>query len=332
MKLSKEIKIGIVVVVGLSLFIYGFNFLKGSNLFSHQKTVYAIYDNVEGLLESNNVQLNGLKVGQVNKIALLPNDRLGRILVVMKLQDNFNIPKDTRARIFSADLIGSKAISLEFGKSQTYVNSGDTLASELEENLRAAVDKRIAPLQKKAEGLISSIDSVMIVVQQVLNKDARKNLSKSFGSIERAITSFEKTALRLDTLVITQQYKLSAIFSRIESITTNLANSNEKVTKILNNFESLSDSLAKSKLKSTIDNASTALADVTKILDKINNGQGTLGMLVNNDSLYKKLDKSATDLDLLMLDLQDNPRRYVHFSLFGGKDKSKSKPKDKVKK
>ncbi|MBI2271374.1 MAG: MCE family protein [Bacteroidetes bacterium] len=325
MTLSKEVKTGIVVVVGLSLFIYGFNFLKGSNLFKNQKTIYAVYTNVDGLLESNNVQLSGLKVGLVKSIKLMPNDRQGRILVTMSVEDNVNIPSDSRARIVSSDLLGTKSIRFELGTSSSLVKSGDTLVSEREDDLRAAVDKRIAPLQKKAEGLIASIDSVMIVVQEVLNKDARHNLTKSFESIKRAIATFEKTALRLDTLVYSQQHKLSVIFSKMESITSNLANNNDKITKVLANFESISDSLAKSKIKTTINNANEALSDVSKILAKINRGEGSMGLLVNNDSLYKKLDKSANELDLLMLDLRTNPKRYVHFSVFGRKDKSKKK-------
>lgn len=325
MTLSKEVKTGIVVVVGLSLFIYGFNFLKGSNLFKNQKTIYAVYTNVDGLLESNNVQLSGLKVGLVKSINLMPDDRQGRILVTMSVEDNVNIPSDSRARIVSSDLLGTKSIRFELGTSSSLVKSGDTLVSEREDDLRAAVDKRIAPLQKKAEGLIASIDSVMIVVQEVLNKDARQNLSKSFESIKRAIATFEKTALRLDTLVYSQQYKLSSIFSKMESISSNLANNNDKITKVLTNFESISDSLAKSRIKTTINNANEALSDVSKILAKINRGEGSMGLLVNNDSLYKKLDKSANELDLLMLDLRTNPKRYVHFSLFGRKDKTKKK-------
>ncbi|MCC6691250.1 MAG: MCE family protein [Bacteroidia bacterium] len=327
MKLSKEIKIGAVVVVGIAMFVYGFNFLKGTNLFQHRKTLYAVYTNVDGLLESNNIQLSGLKIGLVKSIQLIPDDKLGRILVTMSVDDKVKISTDSRARIISSDLLGSKSVRIELGNSDTFVKSGDTLAADREDDLRVAVDKRIAPLQKKAEGLIASIDSVMEVVQQVLNKDARENLIKSFESIKRALTTFERTSLRLDTLVAGQQYKIASIFSKIESISGNLANNNDKITKILSNFESISDSLSKAKIRSTIDNANNALSDASKIIEKINRGEGTMGLLVNNDSLYRKLDKSANELDLLMIDLRENPRRYVHFSLFGRKDKSKPKSK-----
>ena len=317
LKISKEVKIGLIVLVGLVLFIYGFNFLKGSNLFQKEKTAYAVYSNVDGLLESAIVQLSGMKVGVVKDISLLPNDRAGRILVTMSIENNIRIPVDSRARIVSFDLLGSKAVRLELGPADSYLKSGDTLKSEIEDDLKTTVDKRIAPLQKKAEGLISSIDSVMVVVQQVLNRQARENLVKSFESIKRSIQTFEKTTYRLDTLVATQQHKLSNIFSKVESITNNLANNNDKVTHILTNFESISDSLAKSKIRSTVNNANEALTNVNVILEKINTGKGTVGMLINNDSLYRKLNNSAQDLDLLLKDLKEHPKRYVHFSVFG---------------
>ena len=317
LKITKEIRIGAVVLASIGLFIYGFNFLKGSNIFHKEKVVYAVYGNVDGLLESAIVQLNGMKIGVVKEIELLKNDRAGRILVTMSVENGVKIPTDSKARIVSFDLLGSKAVALQLGQELQYLNSGDTIRSEIEDDLKTPVDKRIAPLQKKAEGLISSIDSVMVVVQQVLNKQARENLIKSFESIKVSIQTFERTSSRLDTLVASQQHKLSDIFSKVESITSNLASNNDKVTKVLENFESISDSLAKSKIRSTINHANDALANVGTILDKINSGKGTVGQLINNDSLYRKLNNSAQDLDLLLKDLREHPKRYVHFSVFG---------------
>ena len=305
------------MLASIGLFIYGFNFLKGSNIFHKEKVVYAVYGNVDGLLESAIVQLNGMKIGVVKEIELLKNDRAGRILVTMSVENGVKIPTDSKARIVSFDLLGSKAVALQLGQELQYLNSGDTIRSEIEDDLKTTVDKRIAPLQKKAEGLISSIDSVMVVVQQVLNKQARENLIKSFESIKVSIQTFERTSSRLDTLVASQQHKLSDIFSKVESITSNLASNNDKVTKVLENFESISDSLAKSKIRSTINHANDALANVGTILDKINSGKGTVGQLINNDSLYRKLNNSAQDLDLLLKDLREHPKRYVHFSVFG---------------
>jgi phospholipid/cholesterol/gamma-HCH transport system substrate-binding protein len=325
-KITKEAKAGILIVVAIALFVYGYNFLKGSDIFSSKKKYFAVYNNVDGLLVSNPIQINGYKVGQVKATKLL-NDGTGRILVEFAVDKTLDIPKNVIARIYSFDLLGSKAIKLEFTPSKELTQDGDTLRTDKEDDLKTSVDKRLGPLQKKAEGLISNIDSVMVVINHILNRSAGDNLEKSFESIRRSLETFERTSIRLDTLVKSQQYRISNIFGKIESISTNLAHNNDKITKVLTNFESISDSLAKSNLKSTVNNANKALADAAVIMTKIKKGEGSMGMLINNDSLYRKLDKSAEDLDKLLVDMKENPSRYVHFSVFGKKDKSKNKTK-----
>lgn len=326
MKLTREAKAGILIIVAIALFVYGYNFLKGSDIFSGKKKYYTIYKNVDGLLVSNPVQINGFKVGTVKSTRML-NDGTGRILVEISMDKTIDIPKNVVARIYSFDLLGSKAIKLDFTPSKELTKSGDTLHTDIEDDLKTSVDKRLGPLQKKAEGLISNIDSMMVVVNHILNRSAGENLEKSFESIRRSLETFERTSIRLDTLVKSQQYRISNIFGKIESISTNLAHNNDKITKVLHNFESISDSLAKSNLKSTVNNANKALADAAIIMTKIKKGEGSMGMLINNDSLYKKLDKSAEDLDKLLIDMKENPSRYVHFSVFGKKDKSKKTTK-----
>jgi phospholipid/cholesterol/gamma-HCH transport system substrate-binding protein len=321
LKVSKEVKVGILVTVAIGLFIYGFNLLKGKNLFSSERKFYAVYQNIQGLVEANPVQVNGFKVGQVRKIQFMP-DNSGRIIVTMVVDnDEIKIPKGSVARITS-DLLGSSSIQLNLGSGNLYANNGDTLMSDIEEDLKAAVDKRIAPLQRKVEGLISSIDSVVIIVQAILNEDARDNLTQSFEGVKNAILSLERTSMRLDTLMASEKHKLSNIFSKIESISSNIANNNDKITNVINNFSSISDSLAKANFKQTIDNANNAISNTTTILEKINSGQGSMGMLLNNDSLYKALEKSSADLDKLIIDLRVNPERYMHFSIFGRKDRN----------
>lgn len=323
MKLSKEVKTGIIVTIAIGFFIYGFNFLKGKNLFSRHRTMHAVYTDIAGLVEANPVQVNGFKIGQVSKIKFYP-DNSGRILVSFMIkEEDFNIPKNSVAKVISSDLLGSKAIQLDMGNSTVYAEDGDTLISATEDDLKSAVNKQIEPLKKKAESLISSIDSVMIVVQTILDKDARENLSKSFESIKNAIATFEKVAIKVDGMVDSERYKLSVIMSKIESITSNFANNNDKLTAIMTNFSSISDSLAKSNIKQTIENANSALTQASGIMTKINKGEGTMGMLINNDSLYRKLDASSAALDKLLNDVRINPGRYIHISVFGKKDKSK---------
>lgn len=327
MKFSKEAKVGIVVVAAIGLFIYGFNFLGGKNLFNKNNYLYAKYEKVEGLLEANPLLLNGFKVGQVNKIQLLqkPSGDFD-ILVTFLLSEDINIPKDSKAKIYSSDLLGSKAVNLILGMSNEYLQSGDTIKPDYEDDLKTAVDKRIAPLQKKAENLISSIDSVMQVVTQVLNANVRQSLILTFESLKQTITSLKSTAGNLDTLMGTQKTRIAQILEKANSLVSNLEKNNDKISNIIANFSSISDSLAKANIKGTIENANLALGQANTILNQINSGQGSIGKLLKSDSIYNNLELASKDLDRLLKDLRINPERYVHLSVFGRRDRNK--PKD----
>ncbi len=327
MKITKEFKVGLVMVIAIALFVYGFNFLKGSNFFNKQTRLYALYERVDGLIEANPLLLNGFKIGQVQDIKLV-SDGSGsnnyRVLVTFLLNEEVNIPKGSLAKVISSDILGSKAVQIELSDQKEMIVSGDTLMASSEDDLKTTVDKRIAPLQKKAESLISSIDSVMQVVQQVLNKNVRENLIQSFESIKNAIISLEHTTIKVDTLISQEQYTIANIVTKVNSIITNIEKNNEKINLVIQNFHNISDSLARANIKQTIDNTNMALTQANLILNQINNGQGTLGKLVKNDSLYNNLNKSAAALDKLLVDLEMNPKRYVHFSVFGRSGKPKT--------
>jgi phospholipid/cholesterol/gamma-HCH transport system substrate-binding protein len=319
-KISKELKTGIVVVFAVGLFIYGFNFLKGRDIFSSTFDLYAVYDHVEGLTSNNSVTLNGFKIGTVREVSIDP--KTGKLVVhFVVTNDDARITKQSRAEIYSDGLLGSKALRLVVDANGKTVLDGDTLVGAVEGSLKDEVNAQILPLKGKIEGLVSSIDSVVTVLQVILNKDAREDLEHSFQSISNALSTFERTALRLDTLVASEKVKFADILTKVQSITTNLANNNESLTKAINNFENISDSLAKSNLKSTIDNANLTLSRTAEIMDKINRGEGTLGMLVNDKKLYTDLTKTNTDLDALIVDIKTYPGRYL--SIFHRKDRPK---------
>jgi phospholipid/cholesterol/gamma-HCH transport system substrate-binding protein len=325
MKYAKEIKVAVVVVISIALLIYGLNYLKGVDVLERHRQYYAVYDQIEGLLPDNAVQINGFKVGKVNKIIFHP-DNSGRIVVGFVVSGNaLQIPKNSVARISSLDLLGSKAISIELGNSVVNAEPGDTLLPAIQASLQAEVNKQVQPLKEKAEALISSIDSVMIVVQTVFNKNARENLTKSFESIQRAIETFERTSLRLDTLMTEEKQRINDIMRNIDFITKNIRNSNDQLTNIINNISVFSDSLVKADIVSTIEHTDRAMTEFSGIIERINKGEGTAGMLVKNDSLYRNLERSAGALDNLLRDMEKNPKRYVHFSIFGRKDKKEDK-------
>ena len=341
MKIKKEIKVGLLIVIASGLLFWGLNFLKGNNPFSPKINYYALYSNVEGLNISSKVTLNGYKIGKVENISFSP-ESYGKVLVEISLTQDIKIPDSTVAQIYSLDLMGTKAIQLNFSNHDTYYSVGDTLYSETEQDLKEQVSAQMLPLKLKAEDLMLSIEDAMKVVREIFNKTNINSIENSLYNLNRTFKTLNHTSSELDSLLSNNRERLASIFTNVESITANLKNNNDQITLILSNLSDVSDSLAKSKLLSTINNANKAMESVYNIMAKIERGEGTMGMLINNDSLYNNLNKSSQDLDKLLVDLRENPKRYLHYSLFdfgktivvdeSGYDPKKEKKKKKKKK
>ncbi len=312
----KEFKIGVLVFMTLAIFFWGLNYLKNSNVFTKHRTFYAIYDQVNGLTSSAPIFIKGFKVGTVKDVYFM-SDGSNRIIVKMQLSNDIPVPIASIAKIYSSDLMGSKAVEIILGKSPNFAKDEDTLSNQLQASLAEEVSIQMLPIKRKAESLLTSIDSVLIMVQYVFNENTRMNLSKSFENIKIAIDNLKNTTFNIDTLVSTQRNRLSHIIGDVESIASNIEKNNEKITTILSNFSIISDSLAKSNIKQTIENANKVISNVSNVFDKINNGKGTLGLLVNNDTLYNQINNAAANLDKLLIDIKSNPSRYIKISVFG---------------
>ncbi len=315
MKLSKEIKVGLLVTGALVALIWGMNYLKGLDLFTSDNKYYALYNRVEGLVPSSDVVLNGVKVGLVQKIEFL-EDRSGRILVTLIVQRKVIIGNGTIASINSSDLLGGKVVDLILDTTSPPAEDGDTLKSDIQTTL----SDQMLPVKDKAENLIESLDSLAVALHELLNHNNQNNLNAGFNSLSKTLKNLEQASESLDKMLTTDG-KLKKMIDNIESISANIKNNNESLSLALKNIASISDSLAKSNLSSTINNANLTLKETSQIMEKINKGEGTMGMLINNDSLYNALERSASDLDKLLIDLKQNPKRYVHISVFGKKAK-----------
>ena len=320
MALRKEVKTGIIVVVALSMLIFGLNFLKGINLFTHTKIIYAVYTDVEGVVPSNPIVVNGFHVGQIKKIAIEPNSS-GRIVVTMQITNtDVKIPKNSVAKIFSSDFLGSKAIELDLGTSADLIQDGDTLPSSVEESIKETVDKQVLPLKKKVESLISSLDTTIGIIDGIFNKDTRDNLTQSIKSIRVSLGHIENTTVSVDQLMGSEKTHIASILEKVDEVSTTLAKNSKNLSKIIGNFANISDTIAKANIKRTMQNADSALYYTAQIMGRINKGQGTLGMLAKDTALYMRLSRSSDDLDKLLQDFKAHPKRYVHFSVFGKKD------------
>ncbi len=324
MKISREVRVGFFVVLVVAAFVWVYGFLKGRNILSTVAEYNVIYDKVNGLTESNPVLVNGFKVGQVSHVGFT-DDHSGRLLVKIWMEEDFKIPKNSVAQIYSADLMGSKAIRLLLSNSQEYQHTGDTLKSDLEGSLQEQVSIEMLPLKHKAENLLLSIDSVMAVIQTTFNEDFRENFAVSFQKIRSIIASLNRSVLTLDTLITNEDGSISQILEDTETLTANLKDHNKDIGNTLANLSALSDSLASSDIKGTIASLSQTLNQMNQLLAGINQGQGTLGQLATNDSLYNNLEGLTRELELLLADLKANPKRYVQFSLI---DFTLDKPKE----
>ena len=321
-KITREFKIGLAFLVTLAAFYWGVNFLKGVDIFSTSRKIYAVYPKINGLMRSNPVTINGLNVGSVSKITFT-NDTSKFLVVEMSITHNVPISKNSVAQIYSADLLGSKAVEIILGNSKDFVKNGDTLHSGSKASLEDEVSRQVLPLKMKAEALMGSFDTLLTVFNQVMNEETRDNLIKSFASIRNTIKHLEVTTSSIDTIVTNQKGRMSEIITNIESITHNIKSNNLQITNAINNVSKMTDTLAAANLSKTISTTQRALQNFEQITDKINKGKGSLGMLVNNDSLYNQLEGSSRNLNLLLQDLKAHPKKYVHISVFGKKDKSK---------
>jgi len=318
MKIRYEVKIGLLAIFTIAVFVWGYNFMKGKNILNSAKIYTVIYDRVNGLEESNAILISGYKVGLVNKIRFAP-DQSGKLVVSLLIEEDFDIPKNSIARIYSSDLMGTRSINLILGDSEEISESGDTLIAEVEGTLQEQVSIEMLPLKNKAENLMLSIDSVLAVIQSTFNENFRDNFSASFEHIRETIKNLNRSTYALDTLLTNEDSRFSNFLANIESISGNLKENNEELTQLFQNMAAISDSLAKSQIRSTIDNLDRTLANMDITFTRINNGEGTLGLLLADDSLYLNLENATRSLDALLKDLKENPKRYVQVSVFGGK-------------
>ena len=308
--MNKELKIGFFALISIVALVFGVNYLKGINILNDNRDYYAVYKNIGGLQVGSPVLVNGYNVGMVSDIELLL-EKNQNLLVTISLDKVFEMPINTVCKIVNQDLMGTKGVALVIGDSEDFLNIGDTLVSGVEGSLQDEVNAQILPLKNKAEELIGSMDSVMMIVTAVLNKDTRENLRNSLQSLDKTFELMSVTMIKVDSMVDLNDERIAKVISNLASITSNLESSNGEIKTILTNFSSISDSLAKSEIATTLKNFS-------EITTKISNGEGSIGLLLKDDKIYTNFEKSTRELAALLEDMKKHPSRYVNFSIIGG--------------
>lgn len=324
MKLSNEFKVGVLAVCALFILIVGVNYLKGNEIFARNITLYAEYPNVDGLAPSNAVTLFGLQVGQVDKLILIDYNK-NKILVKFHIKHGIELPKNSVARIMSSGLLGGKELLLAQGAGTEFVQNDDTLRGELELSLTASINSVVSPVKAKIEKLITSIDTIVVSLNQVFDNNTKSNLRSSVSSVKQSLENIKATTETLNTFTKNETARLHSIVTNIESIANNIKNNNAAITKIMNNLSDFSDSLKASNIKSTMLQVNSSITEINSVLAKVEKGEGSLGMLLHDENLYKNLKNASGSLDALIIDMKAHPSRYVHFSVFGKKDKGEKK-------
>lgn len=306
------------VIGGIVLLYFGINYLKGLNVLQGRNLYYAVYGDVSGINDASPVLYNGMKVGQVIGTEMLP-DGSGRIAVSFQIHEkHLKLPKDTKAEIFSSDFF-TRSIRIIQGTSAELAAKGDTLNGGAQLSLTETVNQQIDPLKRKAEGMLANVDSILTSLQKVLNVDARKDIDASFSSLRGTLDNVRNTTQRLDALLAAETTTIHATLENLNKVSGTLANNSDELGRIFSNMDSLSASLADGRLDKIMANVTATSDQLKATLAGLEEGKGTMGKLMKDDSLYVNLNQASHQLDLLLEDLRANPNRY--FSVFGKKDR-----------
>lgn len=306
--MKTEIKIGIVGFGILLLLFFGIKFLKGIDVFQKETTYYVFYDNVSGMYEGNYIYLNGMKVGYVKDLEAM-GERAEKFLVTVAVDSKIKITDDSKMVFFSADILGSKAMKIELGNSNRILENKDTIMGGVELGMLDKLGSSIAPMAQ-------NLDSILFATKNILNQQTQNNLQHTFANLEATSERLSSISGQFDNLMKNEKEKIGKIISNTESITSNLKNNNDELNNIISKIGQITDTVAQAQLGSTILQTTQTLEKLNNVLGVIEKGKGNIGLLINDEGLYKSLDESAKKLDALIEDIKANPKKYINVSVF----------------
>jgi len=315
--MSRELKTGFIAVVIVALFVWGFNFLKGENIFAKNQRVYFVeYDNIQGLKKSSSVTINGLHVGTVVNIEFNKDpEKKGKLVVEILIENDFEFSKMSIAKIYSASLMGGQSLAIIPSYEGELALSGSYLAGEVESDIFSTVGEKLNPLQAKLESVIVSADSLLLGLNQTLTIESRKSLNRSIKGLEFTIGDIRKT--------------LGSVNQLLDSSKVGIKNTFDNTRVITENFMKLSDTLLNANIGLTIRKTQKSLDYINDLMAGIERGEGSFGKFVKDDTMYNNLTNMSKEMEELIREMKLNPKRFVHFSLFGKKAVSYDAKKNK---
>lgn len=313
MKISNEVKVGILTIVAISFAVIGYNFLKGKDLFNKQKKIYALFTDLGSLDKSNAVKIKGLSVGNVFNFKEKDKD-VTAIIVEIHLTRDINIPKNSVAYIASGLISGSEII-IEKGNSKEFLHDGEFIETREDLGLLGSVQSQISPALKSVKSTLDTLKVVLSNVNKIFDTQTK-------GNIQDVIFNLQQASSSLNTILNSNAGPLASSLNNFNSISTNLKNNNDSITAIISNAKKITNKLSALELQPTIDNLENTITELKNTIGKINSTDGTLGLLINDKELYRKLNTTISSAEILLDDLRVHPKRYLSISVFGKKDKS----------
>lgn len=305
MKVTREVKTAVLVIGSILVFIWGYSFLKGTDLFNSYKTYYVIYDDVEGLSPSAPVTLNGLIVGQVTGISFTDNVT-GKLRIEMQVKTDFPISKTSHATLYEPGLLGGKQIAIIPDMSnRTLAEDGDQLTAGLKPGMLSVVGEKLSPLQTKVESTVVTADSLLTSLNKVFDVKTQENLRLAIEDLSKTMQQFTQASASLNGMISGNKSKIDGALTNLNHTTENLA--------------AITDSIEAANLGQAVKNLEKSLANVDKLINDVESGKGTLGKLMKDEAMYNNLTDASNELKELLADFKNNPKRYVHFSVFGKK-------------
>jgi len=320
MKISNEAKVGTLTAIAITLLILGFNFLKGRSIFKTGYFLYAKYPDAKGLMISNPVYINGYQVGSVFDIEN-EDDNLKNIIVAIKLKSSYNIPVNSVASI-KENPLGAPSIRIRLGNDTKFLQSGDSLITASSAGLLGEIGNKLSPIGDQLKVTLVSLDSTLRNISSIFNPNTKHNLQEVIVNINKTTASLAVSSVAIQQMLDKQSGAIAQTMNNVNSFTKNLADNNEKITKTVGNVEAATDKLAKSDLNGTVSQLKASIEKLNNILGKLNSTDGSIGLLMNDKTLYNNLTNTVRSANILMDDLRTHPKRYVNISVFGRKDRT----------
>lgn len=311
MKFSKELKAGLIALLAIVGFVVLFQFMKGRSLFTTDNIFYAKYDNVEGLAPSSPVSINGLKVGQVDKI-IPQTTKDGKIHFVVKItvDDNFEFSKNSNLEIFEPGLMSGKEMRVNLAYGGATAKDGDTLQGAFKLGTLSSLSSQVGPVKDQLQVVLHRVDSLMTNANQIVNAQNREEIKALLANLNKTVGALQTTASSVNSLVGNNDPKLQKVLDD-----ASLTMQSGKVT--LDKYGNLAESIDTKQLNQTIANLDATVGKLNNVVTGINNGEGSLGKLMKDEQLYNNLNSASTNLNSLIEDMKANPKRYINFSVFG---------------